>query len=161
MLQCVALLRERAAGVLRDVQARALWSRGSDAPRPAGVRRRLAIERPLTVPPKGLSSVRRPRIAGFALSRAWIKAGAAEDTPCVQVRFIAVRARPGSPSGELSSPRTIHLRRGCWTGWAPWTGCWGGCWAARLRLEGRQWPFLSSDARHLDHLENRGTGPEF
>ena len=54
MLQCVALLRERAAGVLRDVQARALWSRGSDAPRPAGVRRRLAIERPLTVPPKGL-----------------------------------------------------------------------------------------------------------
>ena len=68
------------------------------------------------LPSNGLSpclpraSVRRPRIAGFALSRAWIKAGAAEDTPCVQVRFIAVRARPGSPSGELSSPRTIHLR---------------------------------------------------
>jgi hypothetical protein len=53
-LQSVALLCERGAGVVRGVQARAPSAYASDAPRLAGVRRRLAFERPLTAPPEPL-----------------------------------------------------------------------------------------------------------
>ena len=67
---------------------------------------------PNSLSPRLLSAfVRPPGIAGFALSRAWIEEGAAADAPYAQVRSSAVRTRPGSPSGDLSSPIIGHLRR--------------------------------------------------
>ena len=58
----LALVQERASGMVCNVQVRALWSCGSDAPR-LGLRAcRLAIEWPLAPPPEPLS-VAKPGIA--------------------------------------------------------------------------------------------------
>ena len=43
---------ERAGGMVQGMRVRALWPCGSDAPRIAGVRPRLGIERPLAAPPE-------------------------------------------------------------------------------------------------------------
>ena len=50
------------------------------------------------------------KFAGFAPSRAQIKAGTAADVPCVCPWSIAVRTRPRSPPGATSLPRVAHLK---------------------------------------------------
>ena len=50
------------------------------------------------------------KFAGFAPSRAQIKAGTAADVPCVCLWSIAVRMRPRSPPGATSLPRVAHLK---------------------------------------------------
>ena len=80
---------------------------GSDAPRLVCVHRRLDLGPPLTAPLQPL--LRTSQNARFMSSCSQTELGAAPDAPRVQVCSSAVRTRPRSPSGDLSSLRNALL----------------------------------------------------